>query len=166
MVASSNVSRLDAILAAAARGSLLVAGISLVAMTGVEFWQVFARYVLNDSPSWTEPVALLLMKFAMMFGAAAGVRTESHFGFYILVQAVRPAAGRALVAFARLVILGIGLVIALWGTELMIDGWSVPMAGAALPEGINYLPVAAGGLLIAVFATGHMLGPTQRMDHG
>jgi hypothetical protein len=38
-----------------ARAATIVAGASLVGMALVEGWQVFARYVLNDSPSWTEP---------------------------------------------------------------------------------------------------------------
>ncbi len=49
-----------------ATATLVVAGASIVGMACVEGWQVFARYVLNRSPSWTEPVALLLMSTAMM----------------------------------------------------------------------------------------------------
>ena len=45
-----------------------LAGAALVGMALVQAWQVFARYVLNDSPGWTEPLALLLMSFAVMFG--------------------------------------------------------------------------------------------------
>ena len=40
-----------------------LAGFALVAMALIQAWQVFARYVLNDSPGWTEPLALLLMSF-------------------------------------------------------------------------------------------------------
>ena len=49
-------------LAWVARCAITIACAALIAMTVVEGWQVFARYVLNDSPSWTEPVALLLMR--------------------------------------------------------------------------------------------------------
>lgn len=147
--------------AASARLALWIAGLALVAMTLVEFWQVFARYVLNDSPSWTEPVALLAMKCAMMFGAAAGVASESHFGFFIAVQQASPRPRRLLVAFGHLVVLATGLVLAFWGGLLTWDGWDVPMAGAALPEGIGYLPVAAGGALIALFAAGNLAGRKQ-----
>lgn len=151
---------------AVARGALWFAGLSLVVMAAVEFWQVFARYVLNDSPSWTEPVALLFMKCAMMFGAAAGVRAESHFGFFIVVQQAGPSIARLLTAFGRLVVLGTGLVLAFWGTGLMRDSWGIPMAGAALPEGLGYLPVAAGGALIALFAAGALAGRAQAAGHG
>ena len=37
--------------------ALWLAGIGLVVMTVFVAWQVFCRYVLNDSPSWTEPGA-------------------------------------------------------------------------------------------------------------
>ena len=43
-----------------ARWALMCGGVALVVMAAVEAWQVFARYVINDSPGWTEPVALLL----------------------------------------------------------------------------------------------------------
>lgn len=143
---------------ATARAALLFAGLSLVVMAAVEFWQVFARYVMNDSPSWTEPVALFFMKCAMMFGAAAGVRGEAHFGFFILVQQAGSAAQLLLKAFARLVVLGTGLVLAAWGIVLMRDSWDIPMAGVPLPEGLGYLPVALGGALIALFAAGSLAG--------
>ena len=65
-----------------------LAGAALVAMALIQAWQVFARYVLNDSPGWTEPLALLLMSFAVMFGAAVAVRRESPFAF----QSFRDAA--------------------------------------------------------------------------
>ena len=70
----------------------------------VEAWQVFARYVLNDSPGWTEPVALLLLNIAMMFGAAVGVRQRDALSASSLGAAAAGRAGAARCsAFARLV---------------------------------------------------------------
>lgn len=54
--------------------SLWMAGVGLVAMTLIVAWQVFCRYVLNDSPSWTEPGAVMLMSWFIFLGAAVGVR--------------------------------------------------------------------------------------------
>ena len=50
-----------------------LAGLALVAMALVQAWQVFARYVLNDSPGWTEPVALLLI-LGLLFMTFGNVR--------------------------------------------------------------------------------------------
>ena len=133
-----------------------IAGIALVSMAAVQAWQVFARYVLNASPDWTEPVALLLLNTAMMFGAAVGVRAESHFGFFIARDAAPPRVGRIMQGFSRLVVAAVGALLAWWGALLAADSWEVPMAGARIPEGTFYLPLCLGGALIAVFSLNHL----------
>ena len=144
--------RLSRVMAALASSATALACVALVGMTLVEAWQVYARYVLNNSPSWTEPVALLLMSVAMMFGAAAGVRSESHFGFFIALHVAPPKVRLVLLGVTRLVVTAIGLVLAFWGTVLLLDDWGTPMAGAPLPQGLVFLPIGLGGLLIALFA--------------
>ena len=101
--------------------TIAIAGASIIGMALAEGWQVFARYVLNAAPSWTEPVALFFMATTMMFGAAAGVRSNRHFGFFIFVESREPAARRALQTFARVIAAGIGLMLAAWGGEMMIE---------------------------------------------
>ena len=68
--------------------AIAIASCALIGLVVVQGWQVFTRYVLNDSPSWTEPVTLLLLATAMSFGAAAGVHTNRHFGFYLLAESL------------------------------------------------------------------------------
>src|SRR5262245_26200637 len=108
---SAEIHPLTRAMAGLASGATAVACAALVGMTLVEAWQVYARYVLNNSPSWTEPVVLLLMSAAMMFGAAAGVRSESHFGFFIALHIAPPRVKRVLLAISRLVVISIGLVL-------------------------------------------------------
>ena len=52
-------------------------------MTVFVAWQIFGRYVLNQSPSWTEPASLLLMSWFILLGSAVGVREGNHLGFEI-----------------------------------------------------------------------------------
>jgi TRAP-type C4-dicarboxylate transport system permease small subunit len=139
-------------LARLAAGALGLAAFALVLLAVVEMWQVFARYVLNDSPSWTEPVAILCMNVAMMFGAAAGVHGERHFGFFVAVHAAPPRVRSVLLVFSRALQAGVGLMFAAWGARLAAATWDVPLAGVALPQGVTYLPLSLGGLLIATFA--------------
>ena len=140
-----------------ARCIITIACVALIAMALVEAWQVFARYVLNDSPSWTEPVALLLMSSAMMFGAAAGVRSEAHFGFFLLVHVSSPGLRTVMVSLSRAIIIAVGLLLTYWGAVLLVDGWNVRMAGAPLPQGLYFLPICLGGALIALFAFERLL---------
>ena len=129
-----------------------IAAAALLALVVVQGWQVIARYVLNDSPSWTEPVTLLLLSTAMSMGAAAGVHTKRHFGFYLLANSVGATTQRVLQAIPPLVIVAIGATIAWWGWTLLVDGFDIPAAGANLPQSINYLPLSIGGGLMVVFA--------------
>jgi TRAP-type C4-dicarboxylate transport system permease small subunit len=151
--------KLRTVLSVLDRGAITIAAASLLGMAGVEAWQVFARYVLNNSPSWTEPIALLLMSTAMMLGAAAGVRASRHFGFFIAVEYAPPRVRRVLLIVARLIAAAIGLMFAFWGADLMIDAWDFPMAGAPLPQGIVFAPMCIGGVLILLFALEHLIFP-------
>ena len=150
-------------LAKLARAAALVAGASLVGVAAVEAWQVVARYVLNDSPGWTEPVALLLLNVAMSLGAASAVHGRAHFGFMVLQQAAPPRIGRALAVFSDLVVAGIGLVLAGYAARLAADGWTVPMAGAPLPQSAAFVPLAIGGALMALFALARVV-PRRRTE--
>jgi TRAP-type C4-dicarboxylate transport system permease small subunit len=151
--------KLSTVLGVLDRGAITIAAASLLGMAAVEAWQVFARYVLNDSPSWTEPIALLLMSTAMMLGAAAGVRASRHFGFFIAVEHAPPRVKRVLLIVARLIAAAIGLMFAVWGADLMLDAWDFPMAGAPLPQGLVFAPMCVGGLLIMLFAIEHLVTP-------
>jgi TRAP-type C4-dicarboxylate transport system permease small subunit len=139
-------------LAPLARVTIAVAGVALVAMAGIQAWQVFARYVLDDPPSWTEPLALLCMSTTLMFGAAAGVHAGRHFGFFIVVEHARPTLRRLMQFVARLIAALVGILFALWGGEMMVDAWDYEIAGAPLPQGIMFVPLCLGGALIAIFS--------------
>jgi TRAP-type C4-dicarboxylate transport system permease small subunit len=160
----SGKSKLNAAMQAIDRATLVLACFGLLGMAIVQGWQVFARYVLNDSPSWTEPVALLFMSTTMMFGAAAGVRANRHFGFFILVESVGPRLRMVLLAIARLIAAGVGLMLATWGLKMLVDAWDYPIAGAPLPQGLVYLPMSLGGLLIAIFAIERLVVPEIAAD--
>jgi len=145
----------------AARAALLVAGMALVSLAAVQAWQVIARYVLNDSPGWTEPLALLLLNTAMSLGAAAAVQQRAHFGFPLLVHMAPPRLRRLLEAFSSLVVLALGGVLAVGGITLLLDGWNVRMAGTVLPQGLMFLPLTAGGVLMAFFAGTELFLPRR-----
>ncbi|MBB5747380.1 TRAP transporter small permease [Brevundimonas variabilis] len=131
--------------------------VSLVFMALIQAWQVFARYVLNDSPGWTEPLALLLMSIVVMFGAAVAVRRETHFAFQSLQDSL-PGPGRLLtLTLSRLIAAATGAALMIFGGTLMLDDWSVAMAGAPLPAGLKFAGLCVGGGLILLFAIERLL---------
>ena len=55
----------------------------------------------------------------------------------------------------------LGAVIAWWAAVLLLDGLDIKIAGANLPQSINYLPLSIGGALMAVFALNQMVQAAQ-----
>lgn len=134
--------------------AIALAATTLVGLVLVQGWQVFARYVLNDSPGWTEPVTLVLLTAAMSFGAAAGVHNDRHFAFTLLAHSAPPTLRRALFVATQALIALLGAIMAWWAAKLFLAGADIRAAGAPFPETLLYAPVALGGALMVVFALG------------
>jgi TRAP-type C4-dicarboxylate transport system permease small subunit len=132
--------------------ALGLAALALVSLTLVEAWQVFARYVLDSPPAWTEPVALLCLKCALMLGAAVAVRSEAHFRFPLAVQAARGLTKQVLEAATRLAAAALGAALAGWGASMMVATWPLKMPGAPLSSGWYFAPFVVGGTLFVLFA--------------
>jgi TRAP-type C4-dicarboxylate transport system permease small subunit len=135
----------------------VLAALGLFGMVIAQGWQVLARYALNASPSWTEPVTLICLTTTLAFGAAAGVHGRNHFKFPLLVLLLPEAGQRLFVRIAALIIIAVGLLIAVFGMQLGLDGMDVRMAGAPLPQSAAFFPLALGGALMSLFALPQMV---------
>lgn len=120
-------------------------------------YQVFARYVLNASPSWSEQAALLLMIYFVLFAAAVGIRE----GFHIRITFAEDrlaGAGQRLLRLSNHVLVAIfGLAMAAGGAELIqaTSGHTLPTLG--ISRAWAYVPMAAAGALITFFSLEHIL---------
>ncbi|MCA1444253.1 TRAP transporter small permease [Ensifer sp. IC4062] len=132
--------------------SLWMASIGLVVMTVVVAWQVFCRYVLNDSPSWTEPGAVMLMSWFIFLGAAVGVRENYHLGFDVLLYVVPKGGKKWLRMISDLVALAFGIGMIWYGIQLVGLTWDTVLPSLGISGGWSYLPLVAGGVLISLFA--------------
>ncbi|WP_105384009.1 TRAP transporter small permease [Neorhizobium alkalisoli] len=140
------------ILAGISRLSLYIAGVGLIAMTLIVGWQVFGRYVLNDSPSWSETLSLYLMSWFIMLGAAVGVRESVHLGLDIVRYMMPPAIQKAmdLLSLGLIVLFGIGM--AYYATLLAIGTWTATIPVLGWPGGTDFFPMIVGGAMISIFA--------------
>jgi TRAP-type C4-dicarboxylate transport system permease small subunit len=134
-----------------ARITLWIAATGLVVMTAFVAWQVFARYVLNASPSWTEGASILVMSWFIFLGAAIGVRENFHMGFDVLLYVLPDGAAPWLRSISDLAVLAFGLGMIGYGGQLTIQTWTAPIPVLQLPGGFTYMPLVAGGVLITLF---------------
>lgn len=136
---------------------LRIAAFGLVLMTVIVGWQVFGRYVLNSSPSWSEQAALTLMIWYVLLAAAAGVREGFHIRIVALEEAVGPKAKRGMRMVQDLIVASCGIAMTIWGGELVIRTWEHIIPSLGLPRGLAYLALPISGVLIALFSLERML---------
>ncbi len=143
--------------ATVAKLCLMIAVALLLLLIVCVQWQVFGRYVLNDTPTWAENLALLLVLFVTAFGVAVGVRDAGHIGLESLVV-LRPEKWQRRIEFL------IHGLVGLFGALMVKGGWlwanakwgeKKPML--PVPDGIDYVPIIIAGALIVLFSIEHLV---------
>lgn len=129
-----------------------VAAFGLVLMTVIIGWQVFGRYVLNSTPSWSEQAALTLMIWYVALAAAAGVRHGFHIRIVALEEAVPPLVRKWMQVVSNSIVGLCGAAMFLWGGELVLRTWSHVVPSLGIPRGLTYLALPISGALMALFA--------------
>ena len=132
--------------------SLTLSGLGLIAMTAFTGWQVFGRYVLNDSPQWVERLALLLVLYFSFLAGAVGVREESHLGIAFINESLPPLLRKTVGIAVYAILAAFGGVLVWNGVGLVRETWDVATPILRIPEGATYFAIPLGGALIASFA--------------
>ncbi len=137
-------------------GMYLAVGGLFVIIAVVSF-QVFGRYVLNDSPTWSENLALVLILYVTLIGAAVGVRDAGHIGMESLLVLLPEKLRNKLEMV-------IHVLVAIFGGMMIYNGWVLgasvsgyKLANINLSEGWRYVPLALSGALIVLFSIEHLI---------
>ena len=143
--------------AALAKFCMVVAVIGLLVIVACVLIQVFGRYVLNDTPTWAEALALVLVLWVTMLGAAVGVRDAGHIGMESLLIWVSAELRHKLEIVIHVLSGLFGGMMAWQGAILAesVMGYKIPTLG--IPEGLNHVPVAIAGALIVLFSIEHIV---------
>jgi len=147
---------------------LILAGTALVAMTLLFAWLGFWRRVMNDTPTWIEQVSLLLVMVIAFFGAAVGVRQDTHLSVVLFRKAV-PSWLRNVFVFVTDVLMAVFGGFMFWyGIELTQFKWNTLIPLIQVSEGFRSVPLTICGALVFLFSTGHLirllLGKDERVD--
>jgi len=136
---------------------LMVAVAGLMAIVACVSLQVFGRYVMNDTPTWAEALALVLVIWVTMFGAAVGVRDAGHIGMESLLVLVPDHVRNKLEIVIHVLVAIFGALMAYNGAFLAMSVMDYKIPTLGIPEGLNHVPVAIAGALIVLFSIEHIL---------
>ncbi|KAA5608147.1 TRAP transporter small permease [Rhodovastum atsumiense] len=135
-----------------ARICLKISVLGLLVILAAVLIQIFGRYVLNDSPAWTEILALVLVLYVTCLAAAVGVRDGRHIGMESLLiyapESVRKWA--EIVVYAGMIVFGLAM--SYGGSVLSFEMMEYLNPGLPISQAWSYVPLAVGGVLIALFA--------------
>ncbi|MCU0074274.1 TRAP transporter small permease [Pseudomonas koreensis] len=135
-----------------------VAGLSVLTISLIIPWGVFARYVLGTGSSWPEPTAILLMMVFTFIGAAASYRAGAHMAVAMLTDRMPPPLRKTMSIVSQLLMATICLFMTIWGSKLCLSTWNQFMSAMpTLRVGITYMPIPLGGALTLVFVLEKLL---------
>ena len=131
---------------------VVLSGAALVAITLIIPAGVFMRYVMNNSLSWPEPAAVVMMVMFSFLGGAAIYRANVHIAVEALLNAVGPKLKKAMLWGVDACMAATALFMLVYGVQLCPLTWYNTMAEfPTLHVGIVYMPIPTAGLLTLLF---------------
>lgn len=124
-------------------------------------WGVISRYVPGIRPSdWTEELAVYLLVWVSLYGAALTYRDYGHLGVDYFVAKLDPTAQRVVAIIIELaVLLFAGFALGYGGWRLVADTLGSGQLTPVLQWKIGYLysAVPLSGLFICAFSIEHLI---------
>jgi TRAP-type transport system small permease protein len=147
--------------AALSKLSLTLAVIGLILLIACVQYQVIGRYIFNDTPTWAEALALLLVLYITALGVAVGVRDSGHIGMDSIISLLPEWLRLKIEILIHILVGTLGGLMAyngyLWTTLKWND--QKPMLG--IPSGMDFLPLVIAGVLIVLFCIEHVIALLQ-----
>lgn len=143
--------------AALSKLCLVLAVVGLIAVVLCVQWQVIGRYIFNDSPTWAEALAMLLVLFVTSFGLAVGVRDAGHIGLESLVGLLPEQWQHRIEVLIHALVACFGVLMVQGGWLWAAAKWDEKKPMLPVPDGIDYVPVIIAGALIVLFSIEHIV---------
>ncbi|MET0311006.1 MAG: TRAP transporter small permease [Burkholderiaceae bacterium] len=143
------------------KASLMGAVVLLVCIVACVQWQVVGRYIFNDTPTWAEALAMLLVLYMTSLGVAVGVRDAGHIGLESLVSLLPENWRLKIEVLIHALVLTFGVLMAKSGWLWASMKWNEKKPMLGVPEGADYVPVAIAGALIVLFSLEHIIALFQ-----
>lgn len=130
------------------QGVRAVAGAGVAILAVMVAWVVFSRYVLGQTPRWSEELPRLILIWVTFLGVVSGFARGAHFDAGIAHMLVsRERTRRALSRIAVLASAAFLIILVVTGWQIMRFTWHHETTALTLPGGLFYLPVLVGSLL-------------------
>lgn len=127
-------------------------GVTLAAMFFLVIWQVFTRYVLNDSATWTEEMTSYLFAWLTLFGSALVTSEREHMNIPVFIETRTEKTQKNVAILSEIIILIFSVVVLIYG-GIAISKLTMGQMTSSLgvPLGIFYMALPLTGVLNILF---------------
>lgn len=136
---------------------LQLAVLGLAVIVVAVLYQVFGRYVLNDTPTWAEALCMLLVLYVTMMGCAVGVRDAGHIGLESFLVLAPEWLRNKLELLIHALLIVFGASMAYYGVFLANSNWEIALPLLGVPEGTKFIPIVICGVLMVLFSIEHII---------
>jgi TRAP-type transport system small permease protein len=123
----------------------------ILSMLVIVFAQVIFRYLVKDSPPWTEEFSRFNFIWLTFLGAVAVFRRKNHLVIDTLVAFVPPRVTRILNALVQTTISALLIGLFFWGLELCQSGLLTRASTMDIPLAVVYLSVPVSAVLMLFY---------------
>lgn len=118
-------------------------------------WQVFTRFVLNDPSSWTEELAIFLLIWVSLLGAAVALNRGAHLGidYFVGKLSEKNRVYTELFVFGAVALFSL-CVMVMGGIKLVMDTLELGQESPALEikVGYVYLAIPISGFFLVLYS--------------
>ncbi|MDD7306259.1 MAG: TRAP transporter small permease [Peptoniphilaceae bacterium] len=130
----------------------VLGGLTLAVMFILVIWQVFTRYVLNNSATWTEELTSYLFAWLTLFGAALVTGEREHMNIPVFIETRSEKTQRIVAILSEIIILLFSMIVLVYG-GIAISKLTMGQMTSSLsvPLGIFYMALPVAGALNILF---------------
>lgn len=141
--------------------SLMLAVAGLIVLIACVQYQVIGRYVFNDTPTWAEALALLLVLYITALGLAVGVRDAGHIGMDSIISLLPESLRLKLEILIHVLVGFFGALMAYNGYLWASIKWNDQKPMLPIPSSMDYVPLIIAGVLVVLFTIEHVIALIQ-----
>ena len=129
----------------------LISCVSICLLVVIVFMQVINRNFFDHSFTWVEEVASMAMVFITYLGAAMATINNGNTRIDFFIRKLPTPVYNAFELLDDVICIGVLVIVSTIAYKQMLTSWSMQTPALRLPQGINYLAILLGCVLMIVF---------------